>query len=439
MPEFSVAPYRELTFDADGDVQAGQLAAVRALRVRDLVVFAHGWNNDRSMATTFYDRFFAPFAALDPPGTTGYVGVLWPAMGSPHDPLPDSAPRGAAGPVDAVGPALRPELDEATRQALRTAFPDRADVVDRLARMLAEQPTNHAAFDEFGLFVRKLAEVPPRGAPASFAQDIEAEDAAPGSTDPAMLFDDPATVCRAFTDALEELGAVPSRAREGAFGIGLDRLWDGGKELLRQGTYYAMKRRAGTVGQLGLGPALGELAERNPDLRIHLVGHSFGARLVSFALRGLPKSVTNVKSVTLLQGAFSHHAFAPRLPHQAGGGVLRGQERRIDGPLVCCHSEHDAALKVFYPLASRLAGDSTGLLGDDPKWGALGYGGIKGVDGTKRLTLAQALAGGLPKDGCVNVDAAAKVRRGGPPSGAHSDILHKELAQVVLAAGRIRA
>ncbi|MYW17752.1 serine-threonine protein kinase, partial [Streptomyces sp. SID2955] len=42
-----------------------------------------------------------------------------------------------------------------------------------------------------------------------------------------------------------------------------------------------------------------------------------------------------------------------------------------------------------------------------------------------------------PASGCVNVDAAAVVRRGGAPSGAHSDIVHPELARLVLAAGRI--
>jgi hypothetical protein len=36
------------------------------------------------------------------------------------------------------------------------------------------------------------------------------------------------------------------------------------------------------------------------------------------------------------------------------------------------------------------------------------------------------------------VDAAAVVKRGGPPAGAHSDIVHPELARMVLAAGRIR-
>ncbi len=421
MPEFSVAPYKELTFDADGDVHAGQLAALRGLRVRDLIVFAHGWNNDRSMATKFYDRFFAPFGEFAPARTTGYAGILWPAMRFTDEPIPDFDP------ARAVDPVLSSRLEQATQQALRAVFPDRTEVVDELARLLDEHAADMAAIEQFGELVAELVEGHGRQGAGLDTEDEVGE--------PQLLSTPALPMCNVFAGALEETGAFGDRQ---SFGIGLDRLWNGGKELLRQATYYAMKRRAGTVGQLGLGPALGELAEHNPDLRIHLIGHSFGARLVSFALKGLPKSVTNVKSVTLLQGAFSHYAFAPKLPHQAGGGALRGQERRIDGPLVCCHSSHDSALKVFYPLASRLAGDSASLLPDDAKWGALGFDGIQAVEGVKRLTLAQALGGGLPKDGCVNVDASATVRRGGPPSGAHSDILHRELARVVLAAGRIK-
>lgn len=68
----------------------------------------------------------------------------------------------------------------------------------------------------------------------------------------------------------------------------------------------------------------------------------------------------------------------------------------------------------------------------------MGFGGVRAVPGTRACTLAEALAAPLPVSGCVNVDAAAVVRRGGPPSGAHSDIVHPELARVVLAAGRVR-
>jgi len=165
---------------------------------------------------------------------------------------------------------------------------------------------------------------------------------------------------------------------------------------------------------------------------------------VSFALRGLPEGVHTVKSVTLLQGAFSHYAFAARLPHDPrAGGVLQGQQNRVDGPLVCCYSSHDSALGTLYPLASRMAGDAQGvadfgigrMLGD--RWGAMGHDGVQAVPGTKALKLADALVTGLPAQGCVNVDAAAVVRRGGPPSGAHSDICHRELARLVLAAGRV--
>ena len=209
-------------------------------------------------------------------------------------------------------------------------------------------------------------------------------------------------------------------------------------------TVDAMKRRAGTVGERGLGRVVGQLAGVAPGLRVHLVGHSFGGRLVSFALRGLPDGVHTVKSVTLLQGAFSHYAFAPRLPHDArAGGVLQGQENRIDGPLVCCYSHFDGALGTMYPLASRMADDDESVLGLNvggalgARWGAMGHDGVQAVPGTRSLDLAAALRGPLAAPGCVNVDAAAVVSRGGPPCGAHSDIVHPELARVVLAAGRI--
>lgn len=152
-----------------------------------------------------------------------------------------------------------------------------------------------------------------------------------------------------------------------------------------------------------------------------------------------------MKSVTLLQGAFSHYAFASRLPHDTrAGGVLQGQQNRIDGPLVCCFSRHDSALSTMYPLASRMAGDARGAVGADvgrmlgAKWGAMGFDGVQAVPGTRAWRLADALRATLPASGCVNIDASEVVRRGGAPAGAHSDIVHPELARVVLAAGRVR-
>ncbi|MFJ4789464.1 serine-threonine protein kinase [Streptomyces sp. NPDC088794] len=431
-----VSPYWELTFDADGDVDAAErdrlLTEVSRRGVKDLVVFAHGWNNDRSTATALYHQFLAPCRELAPKAKIGYVGVVWPSMRFCDEPIPDFPKSVVATEAEA---APGPALDKDTRRALLEAFPGRTTVVEQIARMLDGRPGPE--LDEFGRLVRLLVEAAPDGPQPLFAADTLAEDGP--RSEPALLAEDPAALCDEFAQALTTLQPGGEHA-----GFALPNPWEGAKELLRQGTYYAMKRRAGTVGERGLGPVIGQLAKAAPKVRVHLVGHSFGGRLVSFALRGLPDGVRTVKSVTLLQGAFSHYAFAARLPQDPHkGGVLHGRQNRIDGPLVCCYSRFDQALSTMYPLASRAARENNAFAGVDlgrtlgPEWGAMGHDGVQGVPGTQQLDLAGALRGPLAASGCVNVDAAAVVRRGGPPAGAHSDIVHPELVRLVLAAGRI--
>ncbi|MCJ1679673.1 serine-threonine protein kinase [Streptomyces sp. APSN-46.1] len=443
-----VGPYEELTFDAEGDVDRGTREAVAGMEATDLVVFAHGWNSDRSTATRLFDRFFAPFPGLVGPGVRlGYVGVVWPSIRFSDEPIPDFDARGAL----LAEPGHGTALDPATRRALGAFWPGREAELDRVAELLEDRPESEAAFIEFGALVRELAGVEAAGAagPVGAARAAGAVNAAEGSGGPgaglgggaldvpAMFTADVLEVCRAFTEALAEAGG-PVGERGLSVGGGLRTLWGGAKEVLRQATYFEMKKRAGVVGERGLGPVLAELAGRRPALRIHLVGHSFGARVVSFSLRALPDGARHVKSLTLLQGAFSHYAFADRLPHDTGrGGALRGLQRRVDGPAVACHSPYDTSLKVFYPLASRMARDSAGLLGFDERWGAIGHDGVRAVPGAPRLSLDEVLRSGLPASGCVSVDAGSVVRRGGAPSGAHSDICHEELARVVVVAGRM--
>jgi hypothetical protein len=436
-PAMSVSPYWELTFDADGDVDGRErdrlLAEVGERGVHDLIVFAHGWNNDRSGATALYRRFFAPVPQLAPSAKIGYVGVIWPSMRFCDEPIPDF-PKSAVATEAETAPG--PALDKDTRHALLETFPGRATVIDQIARMLDQRPENELG--EFGRLVRLLVEVVPGGPQPLFAADTLAEGVP--QSEPVLFTGDAATLCDEFAQALASV-----RAGGDTEGFSLPNPWDGAKELLRQAAYYAMKRRAGTVGERGLGRVIGQLAGAAPQLRVHLVGHSFGGRLASFALRGLPDGVRTVKSVTLLQGAFSHYAFAARLPQDARtGGVLQGQQNRIDGPLVCCYSHFDQALGTLYPLASRMADENNAFAGVDlgrmlgPEWGAMGHDGVQAVPDTHACKLADALNGSLPTGGCVNIDAAEVVRRGGPPTGAHSDIVHPELARVVLAAGRIR-
>ncbi|SEO09908.1 alpha/beta fold hydrolase [Actinacidiphila rubida] len=453
----SVQPYWDLTFDADGDPDPLQrdalLAGARGLT--DLVVFSHGWNNDLSTANALYDRFYAPFPALvatAPKARFGFAGVHWPSMRFSDEPIPDFPHAAVAAAFDAVDSAVDsavtddgPALDARTQAALVAVFPGSQDVVAALARLLAEQPQEPERLAEFTGLVRQLTGVAPRPAAAALGQGTPAahgddrdDMASAAGAEPQLLAGDAVAMCDLLADAREQVGCPVAPAQGEAILGGLGRrVWDGAKELLRQATYYAMKGRAGTVGEQGLGPLLGRLATEAPGVRVHLVGHSFGARLVSFALRGLPPGV-RAGSVTLLQGAFSHYTFSGPLPFDARGGALHGMQQRITGPLVACHSSHDQALGVFYPLASRIAGEDESLLGFGDRWGAIGHDGFQAMAGTPSLTLAAALAGPFPGGGCVSVDASAVVCSGGPPSGAHSDICHEELARLVLrASGRV--
>ncbi|MEU8758206.1 serine-threonine protein kinase [Streptomyces sp. NPDC048659] len=476
----SVGPYREIVFDKDGDGpdgpagQAARLAGLARQGCTDLLVFAHGWNNSPTTATRFYAAFFAPFPALTGPGVRlGYAGVVWPSMMFSDEPVPDFAALAATVPGKTAVVARIAEL-VGSAPARESAFVE----FGSLLRQLTDT-------DRAGLTASGDPEVPaflradPLTTYAVFAAAREAEGAGgggPGGGGPGVDAggaDEPgAGGPDADAGGVDEPGADgpgaggpgaggpgaggPGAGGPGAGGPGVDasgaggpggvpgaegpallggarlkRLWKGAEEALRQATYYTMKRRAGVVGARGLGPVLGELADAAPGLRVHLAGHSFGGRLMAHALLGLPDGTRTVKSVTLLQGAFSHYAFAARLPHAPGRhGSLPDLQRRIDGPLVACHSRHDTALRVFYPLASRLSRDDDGLLGqDERRWGAVGYDGIQAVPGTAARTLGAALRDGVPGSGCVSVDAAEVVSE-------HSDVCHPELARVVAKAGR---
>jgi hypothetical protein len=144
-----------------------------------------------------------------------------------------------------------------------------------------------------------------------------------------------------------------------------------------------------------------------------------------------------VRAVTLLEGAFSHFAFASPLPFDAArSGALAGVLSRIDGPLVACFSEHDGALGRFYPLASFAAQeDSAAAVNPSSRWGAIGANGAQGVGAALEGIRPVGGRYGFAQGAVLNIDASEVVTAGPPPVGAHSDIIHAELTWVVLAAG----
>jgi len=446
-------PFWQLRFDKDGNSDAGRERFIsdelRASSISDLLVFCHGWNNDFPIAKDLYQKFFSLVPPLlvgriKPQRKVGLLGIFWPSMRWPDEPIPDFA---AVSPVPDLGageggsassfelplfPAPPPPGTE-TKRVVLEAFPgsNPADV-DELIHLMMTRPDNAASLRRSHAIIASLAA---SSTPDLLPGDGEGAGQVPAMAEPGR---DPAEVYTAFQQALEDSGIETSEAAGAA---GLDRtitgLWHGGQEVLRQVTYWQMKKRAGIIGANGLGPFIRRLNAAFPDLGVNLIGHSFGARAVSFSLRALPVGgSTGVRSVTLLQGAFSHFAFAEALPFDPGrSGLLKDMQSKVDGPIIACHSRYDSAVGTFYPLASLAAGqDAADFTNPLFRWQAIGHDGHQ--PSAQLLSLRQGgQAYAIEGVTLGNIDASSIVRHGSPPSGAHSDIFHEELAWIPLCAG----
>ena len=205
-------------------------------------------------------------------------------------------------------------------------------------------------------------------------------------------------------------------------------------------SFWIMKRRAGDVGEHLGREVLGPLWKSLPSPpRLHLIGHSFGAKLLSSAVLG---GVTP-DSLTLLLGAFSAFSFAPEVPGFDRPGFYHSLLAGgcLWGPIVVLHSAHDRALDVLYPrLGSDLDRSSPNAAGRVGHHGArtvarsaLGAVGARGVSAPE-IDLVDAQTIGLPRRPVVNVDGSRVVRAQEPFVGAHRDIHHAEIATLVLLA-----
>lgn len=429
-------PFFLFDFDENGAIRdpAQHAATVEAISTQpftDLFVFSHGWNNDRSTALNLYRRYFGELAKLlnDPafppkrPATIGLAGVVWPSILWP-DEVPDANVPGGAASLTQPEP---PTVAETLRQLYPQ--PDQRALVDNLLTLLNQKERDPAALTAFRDGIAQLT-----------LANGAATDALP--LDPTKLKQaDPRTLFGQLAD-IEPI----ANTEGGAAGLGdwFGSLWQGAKAALRLTTYWTMKERGGVVGEQGLGPLLGRLHERQPTLRINLIGHSFGARLVSYALKGLTPhfagGVSPIKQVFLMQGAFSHVAFARQLPFDlTRSGDLAAMDERVDGLVVATFSEHDLAVAHAYRIASLLAGQDAAAADDLTfRWQGMGYDGAQAVGAkTERLGLPGTTY--LPGNSrFINLDGNAVIREGGLPSGAHSDIVHPHTAWVPLTLAGLR-
>ena len=174
-------------------------------------------------------------------------------------------------------------------------------------------------------------------------------------------------------------------------------------------------------------------------VRVHLMGHSFGA-IVTSAIVGGPGGNSPlpipVRSLVLVQGAMSLWSFARRIPiaPERSGYFHRIVDHAcVAGPIVATRSHHDTALGRFYPIAAGVARDMTVGVDEYPRYGALGAFGARGLSvGVVDQPVLEVEGAYEFLPGTIhNLDASEVICDGGGLSGAHSDIFDPEIAHAV--------
>ena len=441
MAEIAGKPYWELTFDQKGTLTSGTPDAVAeqiaAAGVDNLFVLSHGWGTQRGQAEQLYQQMFPLLSAAADQrpqlGSVGFAGIIWPSIWFPDQP-------GAPTTATAVGTQ---SVSAATAGAVNTQA---AMTGTQIASALTESfdPDQEAVITEMGRLIDQGQKAVALGAatPQQQEQNVAAfhallQQITAGAVDAqedageTALFDteDPVSAYQTLAVAM---GSATSGGDQQSIGDLFTNVWNGAKDALRVASFWQMKARAGTVGRVGLGPLLELLHNKNPAVRVNLIGHSFGARLVSFALAGISAETKSpVTSLVLIQGAFSHWCFASQQDMPFGQpGALNGYRNRVHGPLVSTFSGYDWAVGTWYPKAAFLAGDFVQAVTVN-KWGGMGSDGFQASQPQVDLHIdAAGTSYPMINNAFHRADGNGVITDTSQSAfaGAHSDIIHPEIA-----------
>lgn len=431
MNDIAGIPYFVAEFDINGNLKS---PVALPADVDEVIVVSHGWNNNRADAENLYAGIFTSFQNVGgalPNRTLAIVGVIWPSKRF------DELVAAAAASNDGGGAAALSANASKESDAMLVAR------LDALATFFTT-PAQQATLGELKALVPDLEDK--GSARKAFVEKVRTllDPNAVNNEDASKTFftDDGGEIMKRLKideedvdDTLTEDGGSASLP----LGVGVVKPATGGAagffgflsgfkaaamNVLNFGTYFEMKARAGKVGANGVAPFIDALPAHVQ--RIHLVGHSFGGRVVTAAAAS--STTDRIRSMSLLQTAFSHNGFS-----KEKNGFFRAvvDNKRVKGPIVVTHSVKDKAVGIAYPLASRISGDTTAALGDkNDKFGGLGRNG------------AQHMAGGEVSEG--KLLAAGAVYQFQPGVffnleadnliGGHSDITGKEVAHAIRSA-----
>ena len=380
MNDIAGIPYVAAIFDKDGAALNEQEVKVPD-ETTDVIVASHGWNNTQEQAEQLYTDLFTNFAAVASDQLQNkmiaIVGVIWPSKRFTDvvdAAVAEQARGGGAGfgsSSNAADETIKAKLD-----VIATMFDKKAaKKITAAKKQIGKLESDLTARRKFVNELRSLLD--------ESAAHEEDNSALFFKLDGSVMLEklkQPTPVVSSGArggGGAASIGTHPkTTSAGGAAGLGdiFSGIKSGAIRFLNYLAYYEMKKRGGTVGQQGVGPMLDRLADNVQ--RIHLVGHSFGCRVVTAAAAA--STTDKLQSMSLLQGAFSHNSFSKSM-----NGFFRSvvDNQRIKGPIVVTYTPNDRAVGIAYPTASRLAGTVASAFGDaNDKFGGLGRNGAQKME-----------------------------------------------------------
>jgi len=350
-----------LNFDKDGAL-AGELP-VLGPNVTDVVLIVHGWNEGPESALIHYQDLIGPLdailsnnAARRQGHTVAYFGVIWPSAKYADDLTVIGMRADVGGPPPAGIVAGGPNATALNDADLKARARDVAQFLgidpDRLATQALQAAGNQGARDAFVLTLQN----------ATAARRLAFADEQTKAEYDAAFSDRGSNLFSAIDHELQQLFTnVADVVNDNPLIGWLQQLRRDANAkiawILNLFAYNEMKIRAGVVGTgLAAHVLTPMLADRK---RVHLVGHSFGGRLMTAATATAEGKISNL---TLLEGAFSHNALSVD-PDGPINGAYRSviDNAKVAGRIVAAHSDHDVPVWIAYPLASRVFRDSYSL------------------------------------------------------------------------------
>jgi hypothetical protein len=347
-------PFYMLRFAATGSILS---PLARQALISDLgqggythvFICAHGWNTTFRAAQSRYQQFVAGYHAFRQEHNLTFatpyrplvIGITWPSISLL---LPGEQPPRIAATAHASGLA---DTEDVSRMVAEVAGLVPGEQAGRLRELAGwESLDSPDATELAGLL-----------ALAYSAGDQDGDDEAIPVTPATVLSvwqdlqdtgpDGPESFHAPLDDLPQHTDTPGPRA---AARVRLDP-----RPILRAVTVCRMKDRAGVVGRGGVAPLLADVLATSPAAT-HLVGHSYGCRVLLTALSSgaLPRQAS---SLLLLQPAVNYLCFATQVPKTGRPGGFRPALDRVRQPVLATFSAKDAALHAFFHLAVRRRAD----------------------------------------------------------------------------------